>query len=969
MTDYYDQVKLNTTTSSLTADQFLKSFSVSAGGSGYTSAPTITIDPPTQGTQATATASIVDPVTGVGPITGVAILSGGSGYTSHATVDFSPAGASATPVLDANGQIIAIILDPYNLGNYASPPTVTINPHGYGGSGANLQATMSVQAITVTNAGTGYTSDPNVTIGAPTGPASVYNQATAYAKVKSGGSVDVLLGTFPKGSSYLTLNSSGNSVDAFEVITSDGNPLLTVNKGAIIEKDLLVGGFVDSWQGAINLNYGLKGRPVLSSPPCIQMFASATPYPSGTTLPPNPETGQLFNHNGTNKLWNGNQWITGNYTGHYDTLFLFQVDGATPAHLDLGNLTAHGTVGFGTAGYLLSAGSGNAYFCQNTYLSDAWRYINTDVASIVRLSAGALTFMNAPSGAKDSACSWTERMRVTAGGVLQVDSIQKLDGSAFPFWNGGTVSNDIQINKAQPCLKLYYGGVGEWVLGQYVSGSSTLYFNSWNGGYTAMALGTAGNLTLTNSLTTTNVILTNNYGGITGTGIEVFLQPRTNDGMVTIYNHATDRAPLRFWEANQCMTLDSNNISLNAPGNLGISGSFTLASGCVLSNDTNDTLRIASGAHSGQGSSVTIGAQNSGLIHFMSNGGLPFYFNEQLQVKGWISLYRQGVGAVGSFMDWTSGGWQGTTPSNGIATNGDFYVNGNQVLAGGLQFNQGGTAAYIIWANNYVLTVGADGSSPFVYVKNGVTRYFGAIDCGAVFCQNLQPIGDVNYVDICGNIRAEPTHLYSYYGGGPGGASGGVYWDTWGNFVFNGGSANNTWSIFATGGSPVLTLPNSNSNTHSSTVWTNLNPGSDNNYGLGSGSNRWAGITCMNVYDSALTGGSNHAVYATSTGQLTNTSSSQRYKQNIETLTDCSWIYNLRPVDFDWRDDEQARIEGRQIGLIAEEVYVTNPQLAWLNSEGQPEGVHYEKLGVPMLVELQRLKAEVDQLKAQLAAA
>lgn len=118
-----------------------------------------------------------------------------------------------------------------------------------------------------------------------------------------------------------------------------------------------------------------------------------------------------------------------------------------------------------------------------------------------------------------------------------------------------------------------------------------------------------------------------------------------------------------------------------------------------------------------------------------------------------------------------------------------------------------------------------------------------------------------------------------------------------------------------------------------------------------------------------LTGGGTRAVYSTSGGTLTNTASSQRYKQNIETLTESSWLYNLRPVTFDWKDYQQAKSDGRQIGFIAEEVYAINPQLAWLNKEGEPEGVHYEKLCVPIIAELQKLRAEVDDLKAKLAAA
>jgi hypothetical protein len=47
-------------------------------------------------------------------------------------------------------------------------------------------------------------------------------------------------------------------------------------------------------------------------------------------------------------------------------------------------------------------------------------------------------------------------------------------------------------------------------------------------------------------------------------------------------------------------------------------------------------------------------------------------------------------------------------------------------------------------------------------------------------------------------------------------------------------------------------------------------------------------------------------------------------------------------VNVDWKDAEQVKSEGRQIGLIAEEVNTIYPQLTWHDNEGKPEGVHYE---------------------------
>jgi hypothetical protein len=93
--------------------------------------------------------------------------------------------------------------------------------------------------------------------------------------------------------------------------------------------------------------------------------------------------------------------------------------------------------------------------------------------------------------------------------------------------------------------------------------------------------------------------------------------------------------------------------------------------------------------------------------------------------------------------------------------------------------------------------------------------------------------------------------------------------------------------------------------------------------------------------------------------------STLRVKQDITDLTDCSWFYDLKPVNFDWKDQNRAK-EGRQFGLIAEEVNALCPQLTWLDSEGKPEGVHYEWLGVPMIVEIKKLRNRVEALENQI---
>ena len=112
--------------------------------------------------------------------------------------------------------------------------------------------------------------------------------------------------------------------------------------------------------------------------------------------------------------------------------------------------------------------------------------------------------------------------------------------------------------------------------------------------------------------------------------------------------------------------------------------------------------------------------------------------------------------------------------------------------------------------------------------------------------------------------------------------------------------------------------------------------------------------------------GSSGPLYLDGNHRISYYSSAQRYKENIETLSDCSWLYDLRPVNFDWKDAERAKSEGRQIGLIAEEVNAICPQLTWLDDSGKLEGVHYEWLGIPLLVEVKKLRNRVEALENQL---
>ena len=141
------------------------SITVTAGGSGYTSAPTVTI----AGSSATATAVITS-----GAVTSIIVTNVGSGYASVPSVTFSGGGgtgAAATAVLGTNATATAV-LTPTSVASlsvsaagtgYTSVPTVTFT--GGGGSGAAATAVLTATTIgsfSVTAGGTAYTSAPTV---------------------------------------------------------------------------------------------------------------------------------------------------------------------------------------------------------------------------------------------------------------------------------------------------------------------------------------------------------------------------------------------------------------------------------------------------------------------------------------------------------------------------------------------------------------------------------------------------------------------------------------------------------------------------------------------------------------------------------------------------------------------------------------------------------------------------------------
>ena len=154
-------------------------------GTGYTSAPTVTISAPNNanGVQAQAEVTVSS-----GAINSITITEAGTGYNSAPTVTVSGGGGSNASLVGglitfATGTVSCLVTNPGSGYTNAANTVVTIS----GGGGSNATATAiiagnQVNTIIMTNPGSGYTNSANITV-AITGGAGA--NATAKAIINS----------------------------------------------------------------------------------------------------------------------------------------------------------------------------------------------------------------------------------------------------------------------------------------------------------------------------------------------------------------------------------------------------------------------------------------------------------------------------------------------------------------------------------------------------------------------------------------------------------------------------------------------------------------------------------------------------------------------------------------------------------------------------------------------------------------
>ena len=137
------------------------------------------------------------------------------------------------------------------------------------------------------------------------------------------------------------------------------------------------------------------------------------------------------------------------------------------------------------------------------------------------------------------------------------------------------------------------------------------------------------------------------------------------------------------------------------------------------------------------------------------------------------------------------------------------------------------------------------------------------------------------------------------------------------------------------------------------------------------GSSAITTMYCQGAY--AATSANTANMVVLSTGQILRSTSSKRYKKEIEDLKiNTENIYKLRPVSYISKTDNKS-----YFGLIAEEVATVIPELAEYalekdvikvsNSEKLiPDAVKYPMLSVLLLKEIQKQHNEIYNLKASI---
>ena len=156
---------------------------ITSGGSGYNTAPIVTLSAPndTNGVQALATATIT-----ANAVSSITLTQAGSGYTSPPTITLTGGGGTNASAISsiatfAQGTVSAVVTS--GGAGYTNAANVSVTFSGGGGTNAAATAIVAGNAVTqliMTNAGSGYTNAANLTVTISGGGATTNATAKAF---------------------------------------------------------------------------------------------------------------------------------------------------------------------------------------------------------------------------------------------------------------------------------------------------------------------------------------------------------------------------------------------------------------------------------------------------------------------------------------------------------------------------------------------------------------------------------------------------------------------------------------------------------------------------------------------------------------------------------------------------------------------------------------------------------------------
>ena len=129
-------------------------------------------------------------------------------------------------------------------------------------------------------------------------------------------------------------------------------------------------------------------------------------------------------------------------------------------------------------------------------------------------------------------------------------------------------------------------------------------------------------------------------------------------------------------------------------------------------------------------------------------------------------------------------------------------------------------------------------------------------------------------------------------------------------------------------------------------------------------------LTVPAMYGTTVTTPRN--VFIDSAGKMGGISSTRASKANIAPLTDVSWLYDLKPVSFNYRKRDEDGVylaefeREKQYGMIAEDTVPIAPDLCVFDDKGKVVGIHYDRMVAPLLKALQDQAARIDALEKKL---